>query len=113
MTPTFVDIVHRWAFEHYPVEILERVEFMLVVDDNGIPKELILDSRLPAGSLTTMSHEQLKEMLAKDIHRIHFNIASPTLFQDLEAVLFRIWGLRACKRPFRTHDRCGCEDVQS
>lgn len=102
---TLVDILHAWAYEHYPVEILEQVEMSVVNNDNGVPIEVRLEGALPRVDVSSLSHAQLRKRLedAKKLHCIKFNPASPTFFQDLEVILFRIWGLRACKRPFRKY----------
>lgn len=82
---TLVDILHSWAYEHYPVEILEQISFTIVSNNNGIPIEIILD-RHPGIHFDTTS----------------FDPADPAFFSKIETILFRMWGLKACKRPFRT-----------
>ena len=77
---TLVDILHSWAYEHYPVEILEQISFSVVLNDNGVPMKVLLDSS--AG--------------------VEFDPADPTFFHKIETLLFKMWGLKACKRPFRT-----------
>ena len=76
---TFVDIVKRWAYEHYPIETLGMIELAVTLNEDGSPREVLLEG-----------------------YQVQLSVASPTFFRDLEAALFRIWGLRACKKPFRT-----------
>lgn len=54
---TFVDIVKRWAYEHYPIETLGMIELAVTLNEDGSPREVLLEG-----------------------YQVQLSVASPTFF---------------------------------